>query len=351
MTIEGCDSYNPNDRTAIYVLTVSYFLWWAIHEFLETYCNMGPIIRRTVSLQEMQEHIDSANERKQKKEEIDKHVTELIDNIDLFDPKTKTQSLSSEDQAGSATMISEPPNIKKFKSTNVFLRMTKSLDDDNTYRIKQSAAFLFTKVIFRSSLLLLSVIALIANPSFVVDHFWNLDGCTTYIYFLQYAAALIASEYAWECSMLAPYANVDKAIYLHHWFTILAAANILFGLYSPLATNYGILHIALNVTSPLCGSFRFQYADKLPDITRRICKFASIWMIVMIIVSWFTTGIIIYRAIVLGFDNHHVPLWSIVMYLITMLGWGYDDYHVVQTYWQWGHEQYEDADFDMNKLE
>eukprot|EP01084_Bolivina_argentea_P207813 354491_1 len=362
MVIEGCDEYAPNDRSAIYIAFASFFLWWAIHLLLETYCNMGPVIRRTISLQEMQEHVDSANKRQRKKQARDDHIVHIIDNIDLFDTKKKQVSTPTLNAGASGTPVPKGDSFDinnintkstshvKDKSSNVFLKLTKSLDDENQYRIRQSAAFLFTKVIFRIILLFLSVIALMAYPTFLVDHFWRLDGCTTYLRWLQYAAALIASEYSWECAMLAPYASVSSAIYIHHWFTILAGVNIIFGLYSPLATNYGIMHIAMNITAPLCGAFRFQYASTMPNATRNLAKIATMWMSFLIIMSWITSIIIVSRAFTLGFDNHHVPLWSIIMYLITMIGWGYDDFYCIQTYWEWGHEKYEDANFDMNKL-
>eukprot|EP01084_Bolivina_argentea_P283135 484824_1 len=343
--MEGCDNYHPNDRTAFYVLMGSYFAWWTIHLILKTYCNTGPQIRRTVSLQEMQEHVDAANRRQRIKSQRDDHIVNIIDNLDLFD--TNRARGTQEKQHRST----EAKKYESTQSSNVFNKLTKSLDSENRYRIRRGSALLFTKVIFTTSLLLLSIVGLIANPSFLVEHFWNLNSCTRYANFLQYAAALIASAHAWECSTLSIYASVHKAIYVNHWVTVFAATNILFGLYSPIATNYGILHIALNIPAPLCGAFRFQCANMYPNVTRRMCKFATVWTIILIIISWITSLIIVSRAFMLGFDEHNISIWSTIMYIVAMIGWGYDDFHALQKYWQWGHEKYEDADFDMNQLE
>eukprot|EP01084_Bolivina_argentea_P112821 201174_1 len=80
MVTTDCPGYDPADRSAWYIAMTSFFIWWAFQLFLEKYCNMAPVIRRTVSLREIEEHIQSAEEREQKKEEREDHLEDLIMN-------------------------------------------------------------------------------------------------------------------------------------------------------------------------------------------------------------------------------------------------------------------------------
>eukprot|EP01084_Bolivina_argentea_P243830 408661_1 len=352
--IDGCPDY-PQDRSSIYIIVGSIFIWWGLHLCLEKYCNMSVLIRRTASLQEIQSHLDSVAHREKKKKETHEHLESIIMEMGkkaLEDTKNDESKIQNEkkNETNSDTNDTNVNKLKHVGSKNILMKLTKSLDADNRFRIRTRGSMFFVKVLFRFLLFMMGLLGALIKLSFIKAHFWDLDHCTTYLPYLQYAASLILSFYCWECGMLAMYHKVKAEVYAHHWCTIIAASNIIYGLYSPLATLYGILIISFNPFYDWAGAFRFQYAWKYPSFTRKMLKFGAFWFLFVLILCWIFSIIIIYRCFAIGFGNHHISEWSIVLYLFMSIAWGYDDIELIKTYYAWSLENYEDAKFDMDYL-
>ena len=298
-----CNGNEVKNIGQVYVISVSLFFWWALHRILEKYANMAPVIKSTASLERLQNHIDNQKVATQRKQNGIINATDAALKPKK-NPVTHHQHLAQSPIQNimkqlSATVLghneTDNSESEQLQSSKILMKLTKSIDKENKYRIKQRASMIFTLFAFRLILFFVSISGLIATPDFIRAQFWDLEECSVYNEWLQYGSALCVSAYGWECAMLSSYAHVDAIVYVHHWLTVLAACNIMYGIYSPLAANYALFHLAFNPVVKFCTAFRFEYSNKYPEFTRKLCRFSVIYTSTILVCIQFSAHFLIFN--------------------------------------------------------
>ena len=237
------------------------------------------------------------------------------------------------------SMAKGKPNHDQYLIINK--RLTKSMDSKGNYRMQTRASVYFVKSIY-CFLGLMSFLITFCSNEWFVDHFINLKQETTHNMPYLYVVACTVGFYSWEVASNR-YGKLEWSILIHHWFTVGITMAILFGVYSPFATWYGFCMVFMVFPVYFSLGFRAQFSYKYPELTRNIFLFCYYWYIICIVINLMGQSCIILNSLIWHF-NKPIHIGFIVVMLILMAAWLYDDILLLKTLKAFSLLNYEDAD-------
>jgi hypothetical protein len=131
---------------------------------------------------------------------------------------------------------------------------------------------------------------------------------------------------------------------VHHWLTIAAAMQILFGSYSPFATWYGFTIIAMTFPVDLSLAVRATVSNRYPEQTRRAFTISFYWLSVCLLLNLSGQIFLITNALLPRNFNGPIPVYNVVLMVFAMLGWMYDDFQLLATLRDFATHNYADAE-------
>eukprot|EP01083_Nonionella_stella_P086722 241098_1 len=297
-----------NVETFVLIFGALFFSYWALHKILVRVFKMESVIRTTSSLQSINR---SATSSATTSKNID------IPEIDIHRAMTHTLSL----------------------------QLSKRLDKNNEFRIRQKGSIWFVKtMIWFAGLFCLFIVIAFDNPSWYADTFWHLNRCSVNYIYVKYQCIVVASYYCWELVMIEIYYKNSAPLYLHHWLSVVAAIYLLIGGYSPFVTNHG-MNIALIWVVTFILGFRYNYCESYPNITRLLVYFCYIYYVFLVLFTTAVDILLVVRLCMIGFGDDTMPMHSAIASVLCVVAWTYDDYLLIQTLNKWRSITYENMSF------
>eukprot|EP01084_Bolivina_argentea_P230172 388282_1 len=288
LTISEC-------RAVMLTVLLTIFICWALQEILEREFNMAPAIHKSKDI-----------------------------------------------HSNALTEDSENP-VGRWKHNK---RLTRTLDKKGVYRIQTRGSIYFIKFIWNFLLFLTSCTVLCVNPQWYYLHFIKLDSTTVDFLPYQHIAASILAFYSWEVSANR-YGKLSWSVLVHHWLTSIAALFILMGAYTPFSTWYGFTGIAMAWPNGIAFGLRATFSHKYPKLTRKMFKLTYYWYIGVIILNLSGQLFLITNGILTG----SIHIGALILTMITLIGWLYDDINLMKALLAFSKHNYEDGNiFEHSEL-
>eukprot|EP01084_Bolivina_argentea_P089608 161655_1 len=223
-------------------------------------------------------------------------------------------------------------------------RITKKLDIQGRFRITTRGTIYYIKGVWSLIMLFVSMYVFLRYPDWFIDHFIKIEPKTVSLSWYQHISASITTFYAWE-TVTNRYGRLNYSILFHHWLTVMASLLILLGVYTPFATWYGFTQVACLFSINLVMGIRATVSNKYPHTTRKLFT-CSVWWTIITVIFNFSGQI---WLLIMGFSTARISYYSCVFMIITMIGWGYDDYELVKALHDFSTHNYEDAQLYAKK--
>jgi len=220
-------------------------------------------------------------------------------------------------------------------------RLTKSYFGG--YRMQTRGTIYYIRFIWSGGIFFIGTGLYLANIEWFLDHFVRLKPESTYFPPYQHVNACIIAFYLWELAANR-YGKITWSIIVHHWLTIAAAMQILFGSYSPFATWYGFTIIAMTFPVDLSLAVRATVSNRYPEQTRLAFTISFYWWSFCLLLNLSGQIFIITNALLPRNFNGPIPVYNVVLMVFAMLGWVYDDYQVLATLRDFATHDYADAE-------
>eukprot|EP01084_Bolivina_argentea_P015550 29140_1 len=309
------------------IFSVILFVFWTLNKVMVYKCGMYPVIKQTKDLL----HPDENEQNTNMNNNVERGVI-ITDNC-------TNQMIELTPHGNNAVTTGKQAALTSDQILT--LKLSKRLDKNNEFRIRQRGQIYFTKTIFIICLFILFVFILFDHPKWYIDFFWNLDKCSVHYIYLKYIMILTIAYYFWETIMLEIYYNNQKSTYLHHWLSIFAGSFILYGLYWPFAVAHLLFGVAFAGIMIFGFGVRYNYCEKYPELTRIIMNISFINYVICLISVICSDIFILVRLFNIGYGDDTIPLHSAIIAIIFTICWLYDDYQLLKTLNKWKHESYE----------
>lgn len=284
-------------QSSLLIFFCTFFIWWLLHIVIERYFNLSPII-------------------------LPKKVIQQKDN---------------------------ELKLRFNNSSNIYMRTSKSIDEDGEYRIQQKASLHYIKCIVS-----LVLVAIAISPFFnelpfesYKRLFIELDASAIQLPFVQAAAAIMLSWYLFETVMLSQYYKIQWSVILHHWLTSMAALLILLGYFKPAALVYGFFMVAMVFPVSFIVAFRTHFGVRFPNAVQKTHKAVSNYYVFLLILCLFFEGLLLWNGIQKGV---HDALY-IGAIILSCIAWCYDDLKLSKSLKEASTRNYKDLDFAELKQE
>eukprot|EP01083_Nonionella_stella_P005260 15226_1 len=225
-------------------------------------------------------------------------------------------------------------------------KLSHRISSDGEYRLKTVATPYFVIGIAHFSLLVIAVITEINHPTWWRRHLIEFDKETVACVELQVVAGIVLSTHLYDLIIRFSHDRVNKSVAIHHILTVIAASQIILGLYVPFATLYGLIMVGGTFPFAFFRAFRFEFSWKYPNLTRQLFKYLFPYYVTLLVIN--TSGqlfLIIYGGYILG----KVSLYNVVSYSIAVVFWVYHDSGIVVLLKAYSRQQYENVSWYVDQ--
>eukprot|EP01083_Nonionella_stella_P086721 241096_1 len=340
-----------NVETFVLVFGALFFFYWTLHKILVSLFNMQPVIRTTSSLRSLPNqsttnaNVALSNQPTTNANVALSHQSTTNANVALSNQSTANANVVLSNESIEITVINHTlknmPEIDSCVSATLALQLSKRLDKNNEFRIRQKGSILFVKsIVLFLGLFCIFVLIAFDNPSWFLDTFWHLNRCSVNYIYVKYQCIVVASFYCWEVAMRELYYKNGVVIYLHHWLSVAGAIYLLIGGYSPFVANHAI-NIALYWVVPFVMGFRYNYCELYPNITQILVHFCYVFFVILVIFTTVIDILLFVRLCIVGFGGDTMPMYSAIASIVFVAAWTLDDYLLIQTLKKWRLISYE----------
>ena len=224
-----------------------------------------------------------------------------------------------------------------------FRKLSRSVDSNRTHRIKTRGTPQFARGI-SIFIILIYIIYGLSKKNFrtITQHFieFDQDSIDSIPYLIGIGAVL--GDHLYDLIHRDEYSNTDYLLMMHHILTIVAAAAMIIGRYTPNGTWYGIWAVIIPVPIKFCEAFRYEYASKYPKLTRKMFKISTVYYICTIICNLLGQ---VYLLVYGGFIVRKLAIYDIILYPIAIIFWIATDYQYLKAMQKWSTQKYEQVDW------
>eukprot|EP01084_Bolivina_argentea_P089609 161657_1 len=211
------------------------------------------------------------------------------------------------------------------------------------YRIQTRGTMYYIRFLWSGVMFVVAMTTILTNQEWFKNHFIYLKSDTVYLHSYQHVTAAIIAFYIFELSANR-YGKITWSIIIHHWLTIIAAMQIIWGFYTPFATWYGFTIISCTFPVDFALGLRATYSNKYPEITKMGFKISFYWWLICLITNMCGQIFLIINALLPHNYNTSIHISSIIIMFFAICGWLYDDYQVLATLRDFATHDYADAD-------
>ena len=213
-------------------------------------------------------------------------------------------------------------------------------NDKSYYRVSQRPALHLIKCLFGLAIIIFPMIIFIIDNRVVYDLFYKMDKNTNNIVFLRLGATTVCTFYMFELICDRGYKNMNIPKILHHIFAIYSALlYVIFDNFLPFIIWYGVFGVGfiafingipftLRYSKYTSSYFNIRLWKNIeinivmPNIIRILFLIATLnYILVGFGVNLIGQIFLIYRA----FVTQNVELYQIIMIIIFIFVWIYDD--------------------------
>eukprot|EP01083_Nonionella_stella_P136927 416793_1 len=237
-------------------------------------------------------------------------------------------------------------NASGFKGDDMILirKLSHTIDSTGKYRMKTRSTKYWVRCVTQFGIIVYFWIVIAFQRALFMRYFVDFDRTAADHHTMHIFAGMGFAIYVWDILFIDVYIKKDWMLIIHHVNSIIWCIVMMNGVYVPFAMGYGIPMVAFDSITLFIQGFRCEYHDLYPELTRQMSSFLCISFVLQIILNMVGQAYLIIYGL---FVMQAMPIYSGVLYIISMCCFIYTDFQILQTFKSYTVQKYENMNWNL----